>query len=117
MKLKICTNATLTGQTVEKQTKPLKTSRKILSLFIALFPVKVAGAAAPDKATTLHSLPSPPSFCLGEVPSNSTQNPQCNIDSSTVVLGCPTVFFPFALASKACLKVFPEVFCLHGQTI
>ena len=25
-------------------------------------------------------LPSPPSFCLGEVPSNSTENPQCNID-------------------------------------
>ena len=45
MKLKNCTNATLTEQTVEKQTKPLKISRKNLSLFIALFPGKVAGAA------------------------------------------------------------------------
>ena len=41
-----------------------------------------------------NGLPSPPSFCLGEVPSNSTQNLQCNIDSSTVGLGRPTVFFP-----------------------
>ena len=63
-------------------------------------------------------LPSPPSFCCSEVPSNSTKNPQCNIDSSKVVLSCPTVFFfLFALASKTCLKVFPEVFCLHGQII
>ena len=38
-------------------------------------------------------LPSPPSFCWSEVQSNSTQNPQCNIDSSTVVLSRPTVFF------------------------
>ena len=45
MKLKICTNATLTEQTVDKQTKPLKTSRKNLSLFIVLFLVRVAGAA------------------------------------------------------------------------
>ena len=37
---------------------------------------------------------SPPSFCLGKVPSHSTGDPQCNIDSSTVVLGHPTVFFP-----------------------
>ena len=32
----------LTEQTVEKQTKRLKTSRKNLSLFIAFFPVRVA---------------------------------------------------------------------------
>ena len=48
MKCKICTNATLTEQRVEKQTKPLKTARKILSLLIALFSVRVAGAAARD---------------------------------------------------------------------
>ena len=64
--------ATLTEQTVEKQTKPLKTSRKIFSLLIALFPVRVAGAAARVQATTLHSFPLPPSFRLGEVPNNST---------------------------------------------
>ena len=46
--IKICTNATLTEQTVEKQTIPLKTSRKTLPLLIALFPVRVAGAAARD---------------------------------------------------------------------
>ena len=79
--------------------------------------MRVAGAAAQDEAITLHSLPSSPLFCLGEVPSNSTQDPQCNIDSSAVVLGRPTVFFPFALASRACLVVFSEAFCLHGQTI
>ena len=48
MKRIICTDATLTEQTVEKQTKPLKTSRKIPSLLTALFPVRVAGAAARD---------------------------------------------------------------------
>ena len=48
MKQKICTNATLTEQTVEKQIKPLKNSRKNLSLLIALIPVRVAGAAARD---------------------------------------------------------------------
>ena len=37
------THATLTKQTVEKQTKSSKTLRKILSLFIALFPLRVAG--------------------------------------------------------------------------
>ena len=47
-KKKNCTYATLTEQTVEKQTKPLKTSRKNLSLLIALFPVRVAGTAARD---------------------------------------------------------------------
>ena len=46
--MKNFTNATLTTRTVEKQTKPLKISRKILSLFIALFSVRVAGAAARD---------------------------------------------------------------------
>ena len=45
MKLKICANATLTEQTVEKQRKPLKTSRKTFSPFIALFPMRVARAA------------------------------------------------------------------------
>ena len=44
--MKNCTNATLTEQTVEKQTKPLKTSRKIFPLLIALFPSRVAGAGA-----------------------------------------------------------------------
>ena len=33
------------------------------------------------------------SFYLGEVPINSIQDPQCNIDSSTVVLGRLIVFF------------------------
>ena len=28
-----------------------------------------------------------------------------------------SVIFPFALASKACLEVFSEAFCLRGQTI
>ena len=42
-------------------------------------------------------LPSLPLFCLGEVLSNFTQNPQCNFDSSTVVLGRPTIFFPHLL--------------------
>ena len=46
------------------------------------------------------------SFRLCEIPNNSTQDSQCNIDSSTVVLGRPTVFFPLALASKACLGSF-----------
>ena len=45
MKLKICTNATLTEQTVDKQTKPLKTSRKNLFPFIVHFLVRVARAA------------------------------------------------------------------------
>ena len=48
MKRKICKNATLTEQTVEKQTNLLKTFKKILSLLIALFPARVAGAAARD---------------------------------------------------------------------
>ena len=48
MKKKICTYATLTKQTVEKQTKPLKTSRKILSFLIALFAVRDARATARD---------------------------------------------------------------------
>ena len=42
---------------------------------------------------------------------------QGNIDSSTVVMGRLTVFSPFALANKACLEVFSDAFCLHGQTI
>ena len=63
-----------------------------LSLLIALFPVRVARAAAQDYATTLNGFPSIPSFRLGEVPNNSTQDPQCNIDSSTVVLGRPAFF-------------------------
>ena len=55
---------------------------------------------------------------LGKVPSNSIQDPQCTIDSSTEVLGRLTVFFfLFALASKVCMEVFPEAFFLHGQTI
>ena len=41
-------DATSTEQTVEKQTKPLKTSKKNLSFFLALFSVRVAGAAAQD---------------------------------------------------------------------
>ena len=48
MKSKICSSATSTEQTVEKQTKPLKTSRKTLPLLIAVFFVRVAGAAARD---------------------------------------------------------------------
>ena len=48
MKSKICTNATLTEQTVEKQKKTLETSRKNLFLFVALFSMRVAGAAARD---------------------------------------------------------------------
>ena len=47
MKYKLCTNATLTEQTVEKQTKLLKTLSKILSLHF-LFAVRVAGAAPQD---------------------------------------------------------------------
>ena len=48
MQRKICTNATLTEQTVEKQIKPLKTSRKIFFFSTALFSVMVAVAAALD---------------------------------------------------------------------
>ena len=116
MKGKICTNATLTEQTVKKQTKPSKTFKEN-SLSLSSFPLSregFGGSTSRLSYTTLHGLPSPPSFCFGEVPSNFIQNPQCNIDSSTVVLGCPTIFFPFALAGKACLEVFPEAFCLHG---
>ena len=40
--------------------------------------MRVAGAAAQDQATTLHGLPSHPSFRLGEVPSDSIQDSQCN---------------------------------------
>ena len=55
-------------------------------------------------------------FRLGEVPSNSTKDPQCNIElSSSTSSNCS--FSPFAFASKACLKVFPEAFCLYGLTI
>ena len=46
--------------------------------FIARFSVRVAGAVAQDEAATPHGLPSPPSFCLGEVPCDSIQDPQCN---------------------------------------
>ena len=48
------------------------------SFFIARFSVRVAGAVAQDWAATPHGLPSPPSFRLGEVPSDSIQDPQCN---------------------------------------
>ena len=48
------------------------------SFFIARFSVRVAGAVAQDSAATPHGLPSPPSFRLGEVPSDSIQDPQCN---------------------------------------
>ena len=94
------------NRTAEKQTNSLKTSRKVLSLFIAFLPVKIAAAAARDQATTLYSLPSPPLFHLGKAPSYSTQDPQSNIDSSTVVLCRPSVFFLSALVSKACLGCF-----------
>ena len=33
------------------------------------------------------------------------------------VLGRPTGFFIFAFASKACLELFREAFCLYGQPI
>ena len=64
--------------------------------------------------TTLHSFPSSPSFCLGEVPNNYTQDPQCHIDSSTVVLGRSIVFFSFSLTSKACSEVFPTLLKFLG---
>ena len=40
--------------------------------------MRVAGAAARDEAATLHSLPSHTSFRLGEVLSDSIQDPHCN---------------------------------------
>ena len=43
-----------------------------------------------------------PIILLGQSSKHSTQDPQGNIDSSTVVMGRPTVFSPFALANKAC---------------
>ena len=109
MKQKICTNATLTEQTVEKQTKPSKT----------LFPLSREGCGGSTSRLSYHTSRSsiPPSFRSGEDPRNFIQDPQCNIDSSKVVLGRPTIFFPFALASKVCLEVFPEAFCLRGHTI
>ena len=67
-----------------KANKIIENFKKKSFCFIALFLVRVAG----------QRIPSPPSFCLGEVPSNSTQNPQCNIDSSTVVFWSSNCFFP-----------------------
>ena len=52
-----------------------------------------------------------------EVPSDSIQDPQYNIDSSAVALNHPPFFFPVALEGKDCMEVFPEAFCLHGQAI
>ena len=41
--------------------------------------MRVAWAAARHQAKTLHGLSSSPSFRLGEVPSGSIQDPQCNM--------------------------------------
>ena len=49
----------------------------LLRFFIAHFFVRVARAAAQDQAAIHHGLPLHPSFCLGEVPSESNQDPQC----------------------------------------
>ena len=46
--MKNLSKCTFIAQTVEKQTKLLKTSRKIRSLLIALLPVRIAGAVARD---------------------------------------------------------------------
>ena len=83
-------------------------------------PLLREGCGGSSLKLSYHTLrPSIPlSVCMGEVPSNFTQDPQCNIDSSLVVLSRPTVFFfLFALASNTCLEVCPEAFYLHGQTI
>ena len=56
-----------------------KASSKLLAFFfIAPFSVRVVGVAARHYAATLHSLPTHPSFRLGEVPSDSIQDPLCN---------------------------------------
>ena len=80
MKRKFCTNATLTEQTGEKQTKSLKTLRKILFLLIALFPVKVAEAASARLSYHTSQFSIIPTFRLGGVLNNSTEDPQCNND-------------------------------------
>ena len=47
------------------------------------------------------------SFRWGEVPNNSTQDSQCNINSSTVVLGCPLLFFSHLIwQAKLACEVF-----------
>ena len=43
--------------------------------FIARFYLRVAWAAARDRAATLHGPPSHPSFRLDQVPSDSIQDP------------------------------------------
>ena len=48
----------------------------LLLYFIARFSVRVPGVVAQDCAATPHGLPSPPSFRLGKVPSDSIQDPQ-----------------------------------------
>ena len=52
--------------------------KKVSFFLIARFSVMLAGGAARDQTGTLHGIPSHSSFRLGEVPSNSIQDPQCN---------------------------------------
>ena len=69
-----------------------------LAFLIACFFVRVTGAvAARDKAVSLHTLPPSPSFCLGEVPSDSIQDPPWIGPSS----------------SKSSNWSFPEAICAY----
>ena len=101
------TNETLTEQTVRQKKNIENFKENSFSLHCPLFRDGCRGSSSRLSNHTSRSS-SHPSFCLCEVPSNSTQDPQCNIDSYTVVQSRPTVFFffRFALASKACLGRF-----------
>ena len=66
---------------------------KSLSLYCPLFRDGCGGSSSRLSHHTSRIL----SFCLGEIPNNSTQDPQFNIDSSTVVFGRSTVFFSHLL--------------------
>ena len=85
-----------------------------VSFCTTLFSVRVAGAAARDKQphlTVFHHMHHFAWVKFQAIPSKilSVIGP--------LNLGRPTGFLPFALASKACSGVFPEAFCLQGQTI
>ena len=77
-----------------------------LYVFIARFLVRVAGAAARNKAATLHGLP----LFQSNPRSDSIQDPQCNW--SIFVLSRRTGLFLFGLTSKVCLGGLSRGFLL-----
>ena len=85
------------------------------SIIIAMNVSRVAGQQfeiKPPHITVFNQL-----HYLGWVKSQAISPKICKVILIHQVLGHPIVFFPFALARKACLKVFPKAFCLYGQTI